>query len=512
MDFDDLPDSWEVVIMSDILQELLTGSRPKGGVQDFTEGIPSLGGEHLNYSGGFKFEKVKYVPVDFAKKLDKVKLVQNDILIVKDGATTGKTSFIDKNFPFDYAVINEHLFLCRIYSKVISKYVFYFLYSRIGNYQILLNFRGAAQGGITKNFANNVRIPLPPLNEQKRIVEKIELIEERTKIVKRELENIKVLLKKLRRSLLASAFRGDLTKDWRANHPDIESAEVLLERIKQERRSKWEQAELEKMRAKGITPKDDKWKSKYSEPQPVKNIDDLPNIPDGWCWGTLDTITLLKSGIAKNKNSVFQDAVKIPYLRVANVQRGYLDLEEIKEIEVSQEIIDELILQPNDILFTEGGDRDKLGRGWIWQGEIEKCIHQNHVFRGRLYIKDMSPKFISWYSNSYGASYFLREGKQTTNLASINLSKLSAFPLPLPPLEEQKEIVRKLEKMMKFADQVEERVKEAEEKLNKFNQSVLAKAFRGKLVPQDSNDEPASVLLGKIQQEKNKTTIKKTKK
>jgi type I restriction enzyme S subunit len=91
-------------------------------------------------------------------------------------------------------------------------------------------------------------------------------------------------------------------------------------------------------------------------------------------------------------------------------------------------------LVSGDILFTEGGDRDKLGRGWIWHGEVSECIHQNHVFRARLYSALIEPKFVSWWGNSFGQTHFLREGKQTTNLASINLSKLSEFPIPIPRL------------------------------------------------------------------------------
>ena len=104
----------------------------------------------------------------------------------------------------------------------------------------------------------------------------------------------------------------------------------------------------------------------------------------------------------------------MPYLRVANVQRGYLDLSEVKQIDAPRFDIEDLRLQLGDILFNQGGDRDKLGRGWIWEGQLPECIYQNHVFRARLYSDELSPKLVSWWGNTFGRAYFLREGKQTT--------------------------------------------------------------------------------------------------
>ncbi|MHC5827510.1 MAG: restriction endonuclease subunit S, partial [Nostoc sp.] len=121
-------------------------------------------------------------------------------------------------------------------------------------------------------------IPLPPLNEQRRIVTKIEALKARSQRVKEALEDIPQLLDQFRQSVLAAAFRGDLTADWREQNPDVEPASVLLERIRAERRRRWEEAELEKMKASGKTPKDGKWKEDYKEPEPV-DISDLPKLP-----------------------------------------------------------------------------------------------------------------------------------------------------------------------------------------------------------------------------------------
>lgn len=111
----DLPHGWANSSLSDILVILESGSRPRGGVRGITDGTPSLGGEHLTYDGGFDFSKVKFVPHEFAERMSKGHIETGDVLIVKDGATTGKTAFVTKDFPYTDAVVNEHVFLCRLF-------------------------------------------------------------------------------------------------------------------------------------------------------------------------------------------------------------------------------------------------------------------------------------------------------------------------------------------------------------------------------------------------------------
>jgi type I restriction enzyme S subunit len=189
-------------------------------------------------------------------------------------------------------------------------------------------------------------------------------------------------------------------------------------------------------------------------------------------------------------------------LRVANVQRGVLDLTEVKRIRVPARKLTDLLLEPGDVLFNEGGDIDKVGRGWIWEGQIDRCTFQNHVFRARLHDSAVQPKYVSWWGNSRGLGYFLRAGKQTTNLASINKSMLSGLPILLPPNDEQAEIVRRVEALFSYADRMQARYADAQAQVERLTPSLLAKAFRGQLVPQDPNDEPASVLLERIRAER----------
>jgi type I restriction enzyme, S subunit len=217
-----------------------------------------------------------------------------------------------------------------------------------------------------------------------------------------------------------------------------------------------------------------------------------------WPRTTLGEIAEIVGGVTKDaKREGDPSFVEVPYLRVANVQRGFLDLTDIATIRVSPEKAKALELKVGDVLFNEGGDRDKLGRGWVWSGEIERCIHQNHVFRARL-RDSFEPKFVSWHGNTFGRRWFEEHGRQTTNLASLNLSTLKSFPVPAPPAEEQRRVVAEVERQLSIADAMATEIDHALRRSAALRRSILEQAFSGKLVPQDPSDEPASVLLERI--------------
>jgi len=197
-----LPKNWIEVQLIDLLEVFQTGVRPKGGVQGILEGIPSLGGEHLDPDGGFNFKSLRYIPVDFANGLKRGRIEKYDILIVKDGATTGKTSFVDENFPFAESYVNEHLFICRPNKLVNAKYLFYFMRSEKGQARIMSNFAGAAQGGINLKFASNTLISLPPIVEQEQIVSKLDGIFDQIAKIKDRIRKID----QLGQSLFESIF------------------------------------------------------------------------------------------------------------------------------------------------------------------------------------------------------------------------------------------------------------------------------------------------------------------
>ena len=279
--------------------------------------------------------------------------------------------------------------------------------------------------------------PLPPRTWQDETVAEIEKQFSRLDEAVANLKRVKANLKRYKAAVLKAAVEGRLVPSEadlaRNEGRSYETGEQFLKRIL------------------GAHRNQRKGKRRYQHPeQPDPSA--LPCLPEGWCWARLDAVAAIKGGLTVDKNRRDPTARPVPYLRVANVQRGYLDLDEVKLIDAPEADIEELRLQPGDVLFNEGGDRDKLGRGWIWEGQLPECIHQNHVFRARLFSDELSGKMVSWWGNTFGRDYFLREGKQTTNLASINMTKLSAFPVPVPPPFERRRIVVEVEQRLSFID------------------------------------------------------------
>jgi type I restriction enzyme S subunit len=175
--------------------------------------------------------------------------------------------------------------------------------------------------------------------------------------------------------------------------------------------------------------------------EPQKQTEIGP-VPESWEVVPLSECAVVQTGIAKGRKVNAEEAVEVPYLRVANVQDGYLDLSEMKTITIRKNEQSRFALQKGDVVLTEGGDFDKLGRGFIWHGQIDNCVHQNHVFSVRPDMERISSEFFAYQSQSpYGKSYFLSVAHKTTNLACINTTKLKAFPVLLPPQDQQKDIV-----------------------------------------------------------------------
>lgn len=166
----------------------------------------------------------------------------------------------------------------------------------------------------------------------------------------------------------------------------------------------------------------------------------MTKLPKDWKIERLDKLAEVQTGIAKGAQNE-APVVSLPYLRVANVQDGHVDLTEMKVIDVPQRKVNRYLLRRGDLLMTEGGDFDKLGRGCIWKGEIDPCAHQNHVFAVRVTSPKLRNDFLEKLTASpWGRRYFLSCSKQSTNLASVNTSQLKAFPVLLPPVPEQKKI------------------------------------------------------------------------
>jgi type I restriction enzyme, S subunit len=386
-----------------------------------------------------------------------------------------------------------------------AKYLFWYL--RRVRADLSRRGKGGTQKNISQTVIKGMPFLLAPLPEQRRIVAKIEELFSELDAGVAALERAQAKLERYRASVLKAAVEGKLTEQWRAENPPKETGEELLKRILVERRIRWEAEQLAKFEAKGKKPPKN-WKEKYKEPV-GPDTSELPELPEGWCWGTVDQVGSVGGGITKGGKKREAERRSVPYLRVANVQRGRLDLSVVKEIAASDDEIRRYSLEPGDVLFNEGGDRDKLGRGWVWCGEIPLCLHQNHVFRVRLFLPEFASELISHYGNSAGQEWFFRRASQTVNLASINQAVLRSLPVPVPPGVEQKELIDRLSDVLQAVDRAEREVQYQMSRAVALHQSILKRAFEGRLVPQEPSDETASVLLERIRSEREAEKPKK---
>ena len=215
-------------------------------------------------------------------------------------------------------------------------------------------------------------------------------------------------------------------------------------------------------------------KRSRKEVLPAVEPDEVQVGPSHWTWVRLGNLAEVVGGVTKGRDLKGRKCISLPYLRVANVQRGFLDLAQMKEIEIADDELPKYRLMGGDVLFTEGGDWDKLGRATVWANQIEPCIHQNHVFRARLVCSELDPAWVSSFANSpVGRRYFESAAKRTTNLASINMRQLRHCPIPLPPAEEKARIVAKVDHLMKLCDDLEAKLRRAEDRASKLVEAVV---------------------------------------
>lgn len=198
--------------------------------------------------------------------------------------------------------------------------------------------------------------------------------------------------------------------------------------------------------------------------------------PAHWKTKRVDEVAEVGSGVTLGKDVSGFKSVAFPYLRVANVQDGHLDLSTVKTVRVRLDEVERFRLEPGDVLMTEGGDLDKLGRGTLWEGQIPDCLHQNHIFRVRADRSQLDPRYFSYVVESDIAKrYFNRVAKRTTNLASTNKTQVRAFKFPVPPLEEQRQIAG----IVKASKTKIEALKQKESALRELKKSLMHDLLTG---------------------------------
>lgn len=366
--------------------------------------------------------------------------------------------------------------------------------------EALLRFgKGSVHKTIYFPEVKEFRVCVPPANEQRRIVEKIDALFAHSKKAKESLDRIPALLEKLKKSILAAAFRGDLTKDWREAHPDVEPADKLLERIRAERRRRWEEAELAKMRSKGKEPSNDRWKAKYEEPE-MASAKWLPQLPPSWTWASLadltDSVRTIRYGILKPGPDI---PGGVPYVKVKHIKGGRILTDEL--LRTTRAMHEEFIgaeLAAGDILISIRGTWGRLA-------PVPPELAGANITQDSARLAPLPGIAASYLIHALGhpaVVRFLDSVAKGMAVRGVNIGDLRQTPVPLPPEPEQIALVEMVDEAVSKIQAMVMGQSRAYAALDKLGQSVLAKAFRGQLVPQDPRDEPASVLLDRIRAER----------
>ncbi|MEZ9732298.1 restriction endonuclease subunit S [Vibrio cyclitrophicus] len=330
-----------------------------------------------------------------------------------------------------------------------SRFLFYWLKGRqFGDYVNTVSY-GVNMPRLGTKDGKKAPMVVAPLPEQKRIVEKLDEVLAQVDTIKARLDGIPDLLKRFRQSVLASAVSGKLTEEWRGEVGSVDSPYCV----------------------------DWKW----------------PKVP--LSWEVKQYPELVDSRLGKMLDKAKNQGVSTKYLGNINVRWFEFDLKSVQEILISEKEQQELQLVKGDVLICEGGEP---GRCAVWRSNSgEQIIFQKALHRAR--VKDeIIPEWLALNLKNDADALTLNQLCTGTTIKHLTGKALKCYPIRVPPLEEQKEIVRLVEQYFVFADTIEAQVKKAQARVDNLTQSILAKAFRGELVPQDPNDESADKLLERI--------------
>ncbi|SMC92051.1 type I restriction enzyme, S subunit [Desulfocicer vacuolatum DSM 3385] len=496
-----LPSGWTVSKFGDIV-------KVQGGyafkAKKFTDsGVPVIRIGDLRDGNVTVSEKTAFLPSETLENHPTVQLKKEDILMALSGATTGKNAIFDLDTP---ALLNQRVGRFLPYSSEnINNGFLKFLIKKVSE-GVLEQAWGGAQPNVSPTTIESNSISIPPLNEQKRIADKIEALQAKSNKAKKALETAKPLLDKLRQSILAAAFRGDLTAEWRKKNPDVEPASILLERIRVERRKRWEETELAKMKAKGKEPKNDKWKAKYKVPEPV-DATGLPELAEGWCWTRLDDIGTWSGGGTPSKNvSSYWENGNIPWITPKDMKKLFVS-NSIDKITASavKESSAKIIAEGSLLFVVRSGILRRILP--LCTNTVQTTVNQD--LKALTPVSSLAVEFLLYAALAVEGKIRHQCAKSGTTVESIDFKKLKNFIIPLPPNGEQLKIVKRIDQGFLSIEKISTSLISSEDRICSLNKSILAKAFRGELVPQDPTDEPASALLDRIKAEREAMTSKK---
>jgi len=469
-----LPDGWTECKLGEVLS-IRNGYAFKSS--DYCEiGIPLI--RQTDLIGQLaRIDKAYRLPWAFQDFIANYGIRNGDILIGMSGSI-GKLCVYKNEEP---ALQNQRTGLIRFYDNGVKNYTYY--YFQTLSSALARESKGIAVQNVSAGDIESLSLPLPPLQEQHRIVAKIEELFTRLDAGVEALKQIKQQLKRYRQAVLKHAFEGKLTQEWREaqlkdpNSPlNTEPAAVLLERIKAERK-----------KALG---------KKYKELPPVDTTD-LPELPEGWVWVRVSDITeTMQYGTSEKADELTSG---IPVLRMGNIQDGLLSFDNLKYYPKSASFVRDFLLRDGDVLFNRTNSAELVGKTAVYKGNHPKAVFASYLIRVQTVKSACLPELLSWYINSIaGRSYINSVVSQQVGQANVNSSKLAMMPVPIPCPEEQKEIVGIMDRCFSIANAVEQTIDQTIAESNRLRQSILKRAFKGKLVPQDPNDEPAEKLLERI--------------
>ena len=430
----EIPEGWEVHRMKSCISQ-----RDGGAWGDEATGetgdciclrIADFDYEHFRFTDSNNLT-IRHYASPIIKKL---LLQKNDILIEKSGGgektPVGRTVLFDKEYPALFANFMDRLRCSDFILPQYLQYVFVTFYKNRYTQNYIKQTTGIQNLDLSSMLADEF-VPVPNLNEQKLIVCYLES----------KCSKIDNLLSKIRSSI--------------------------------EEYKKLKQAVITQAVTKGV---------RGEREMKDSGVEWIGMVPKEWRKTQLRHCATIKSGITLGK-SYSKDTVLIerPYLRVANVQGGYVDLNDLATIQVTPDEDLKYRLHSGDVLMTEGGDRDKLGRGCVWHGEIEPCLHQNHVFAVQTNETVLLPEFLEYLTASnVGRSYFDVTAIKTTNLACTSSSKVLAFTIPLPPIEEQIEIVSYIKKRSLELNKLIMKKELLVQELERYKKSLIYEVVTGK--------------------------------
>lgn len=312
---------------------------------------------------------------------------------------------------------------------------------------------------ISPDVLGAFELGVPPLPEQRRIAERIDAIQSHSRKAREALERLPALLDEYRQGVLHAAFSGRLTADWRAEHPGAEPAEALLAGSRERRVNKY------------------KKRGKLTEPDPRAMFE----LPASWSWVQIgDVASHIRYGTS-DKSSY--DNNGIPMLRMGDIFDGKLRYDDLKYMPADWEDRDKFMLEDGDLLFNRTNSAELVGKCAVYKADHPEAVFASYLVRAKLYGDVCRPDLLAYYINStHGRKYIRFVTDQQVGQANVNATKMASMPIPLPPVAEQHEIVRRVQQRLERIDRLAEHVEAASTRIDGLDRAVLTKAFRGELV------------------------------